>query len=248
MGSSPSGRGHEYPAEPDSAAQFSAFAQRPFHIVPPDEGQTLSGSNDSLPQDQISDDALIAALAAGELTALGPLYDRHAGILFALLVRIVADHGMAEDLLQEVFLRAWQHAHAFDDTRGSVPCWLHSIAHNLAINELRRRHRRPRLASPVTSHASADADILATFVDPTSDPAGDAWCAVRNAKMSETLAQLPSAQRQVLTLYAAGFSQSEIAAHLGEPLGTIKSRMRRALCYLREALPSVGIDAAWPDD
>jgi RNA polymerase sigma-70 factor (ECF subfamily) len=76
----------------------------------------------------------------------------------------------------------------------------------------------------------------------------DAWCAVRNANLARALDQLPPGQREVLTLYAAGFSQSEIAAELGEPLGTVKSRMRRALCRLRKLLPAFGIDAGWPAD
>jgi len=76
----------------------------------------------------------------------------------------------------------------------------------------------------------------------------DAWCAVRDAELAYALDQLPPLQRAVLMLYAQGFSQSEIAAQLGEPLGTVKSRMRRALCRLREALPTLGIDAGWRGD
>jgi RNA polymerase sigma-70 factor (ECF subfamily) len=248
MGLRPPGRRDERPEENDSPTPPRPAAGRRFRLVAPEEGQNPSGPIDPLPEELVSDDALIAALAAGEGAALGSLYDRHARVIFALLVRIVADRDVAEDLLQEVFFRAWQHAHDFDEARGTVPCWLYGIAHNLAFNELRRRQRRPRLTSNVASHASDNPDIFGIYVDPTSDPAGDAWCAVRNAKISEALAGLPPAQRQVLALYAAGFSQSEIAAHLGEPLGTIKSRMRRALCHLRETLPSVGVDAGWPVD
>jgi RNA polymerase sigma-70 factor (ECF subfamily) len=80
------------------------------------------------------------------------------------------------------------------------------------------------------------------------DPASDAWCAVRDAELAHALDQLPPGQRAVLLLYAEGFSQSEIAAKLDEPLGTIKSRMRRALCQLRETLSALGIDAGWRSD
>ena len=125
--------------------------------------------------------------------------------------------------------------------------WLHGIAHHLALNELRRRRRRPQVLAPANEARDA-AEMLADYVDPAADPAGAALCAVRDATMAQTVMALPEAQRAVLTLYAAGFSQTEIAARLGQPLGTIKSSMRRALCQLREALPAAGIDAGWPED
>ena len=93
-----------------------------------------------------------------------------------------------------------------------------------------------------------DGDDYAGCVEPDPDPAVDAWCAARNAGLTQALDQLPPAQRAALAMYAAGYSQSEIAAILGEPLGTIKSRMRRALCHLRQVLPALGIDAGWRSD
>jgi len=195
----------------------------------------------------VPDDALIAALVAGEAEALGPLYDRHAHVVFSVLVRIVGDRDTAEELLQEVFLRAWQQAHAFDETRGTVRTWLYRIAHNLALNELRRRRRRPQLHGRRTGVA-IDAEDGAEPVEQGPDPAVGAWCAARDAGLALALDQLPPAQRAVLALYAAGYSQSEIAVILGEPLGTVKSRMRRALCHLREVLPVLGIDASWRSD
>jgi RNA polymerase sigma-70 factor, ECF subfamily len=217
-----------------------------LRIVPPEAGGDPAGPLGDLPRDIVQDDALIAALAAGEVEALGALYDRHARIVFALLVRIAGDRDAAEEILQEVFLRAWQHAHAFDDTRGTVRSWLCGIAHNLALNELRRRRRRPQLQHrPANAHSDDDD---ARYVDANLDPAVDAWCAVRDAELAHALDQLPPSQRAVLLLYAEGFSQSEIAVRLGEPLGTVKSRMRRALCHLRETLPTLGIDAGWRGD
>ncbi len=201
----------------------------------------------ALPYDTVPDDALIAALVAGDAEALGPLYDRHAHVVFSMLVQIVGDRDTAEDLLQEVFLRAWQQAHVFNETRGSVRNWLYRIAHNLALNELRRRQRRPQVQQGIT-RADPDGDAYARGVEPGPDPAADAWCAVRDARLAYALDQLPPAQRAVLALYAAGYSQSAIAAKLGEPLGTVKSRIRRALCHLREVLPGLGIDASWRND
>ena len=231
----------ETPAEPEPAG-----APR-FWIVPPGMGGDPAGAPGALPPDDVPDDALIAALVAGEVEALGALYDRHGRVVFALILRIAGDRDAAEEILQEVFLRAWQHAHAFDDTRGTVRGWLQGIAHNLALNELRRRRRRPQVQHRPAS-ADPDADDYAGFLEAGPDPAADAWCAVRDAELAHALDQLPPSQRAVLLLYAKGFSQSEIAAELCQPLGTVKSRMRRALCQLREILPTLGVDAGWRSD
>jgi RNA polymerase sigma-70 factor, ECF subfamily len=222
--------------------------ERRFWIVLPEEGEERSEPIDPLPTDIVSDDALIAALVAGETVALGALYDRHATVVFSLLMRILGDRSSAEDLLQDVFLRAWQQAATFDEARGTVRSWLHCIAHTLALNELRRRRRRPQLIEKVPGDAADADDAYAGCVDPAPDPAEDACCAVRDAAVAHALAQLPPAQREVLLLYAAGFSQSEIAAKLDAPLGTVKSRMRRALCHLRQGLSAIGIDDGWPVD
>ena len=230
----------------ETPAQPAATGSPRFRIVPPDIGGVPAAALDTLPHDDVPDVALIAALAAGEVEALGALYDRQARIVFALLLRIVGDRDAAEEILQEVFLRAWQHAHAFDDTRGTVRSWLCGIAHNLALNELRRQRRRPQLQQR-PPNADPD-DDSARHIDVGKDPAIDAWCAVRDAELAHALDQLPAGQREVLLLYAEGFSQSEIAAKLDEPLGTIKSRMRRALCQLRETLSALGIDAGWRSD
>jgi RNA polymerase sigma-70 factor (ECF subfamily) len=217
-----------------------------LRIVPPDDGIDAV-SIDALPPDIVPDDALIAALVAGETEALGALYDRHARVVFSLLLRIIGDRDGAEELLQEVFFRAWQRADAFDETRGTVRGWLYGIAHNLALNELRRRRRRPQVQERLASDDSDTGDF-ARRIEAGSDPAGDAWSAVRDAELAHALDQLPSGQRAVLLLYAEGFSQSEIAEKLGVPLGTVKSRMRRALYHLRDALSSLGTNAGWQSD
>ena len=237
-----------WPREPDSTgeapAQDTSLAAQRLRIVPPAIDDDPGRLRDVLSPDVVPDDALMAALVAGETEALGVLYDRHARVVFSLLVRIVGDRETAEELLQEAFLRAWQQSHTFDEARGTARCWLYGIAHHLALNELRRRQRRPRLQGRAAS-LDPDGDAYAGCVETRPDPAVDAWCAVRDAGLAFALDQLPPGQRAVLALYAAGYSQSEIAAILGEPLGTIKSRMRRALCHLREALPALGIDTGW---
>lgn len=231
----------------EAQTQRTSAGARRLRIVPPENGGDSAALPGALPYDVVPDVALIAALVAGEAEALGALYDRHARVVFSLIVRIAGDRDVAEEILQEVFLRAWQQAHTFDETRGTVRCWLHGIAHNLTLNELRRRQRRPHV-QPRPASADLDLDDFAGCIDADQHPAVDAWCAVRNAGLAHALDQLPPGQRAVLALYAAGFSQSEIATKLGEPLGTVKSRMRRALCHLREVLPALGIDAGWRSD
>jgi RNA polymerase sigma-70 factor, ECF subfamily len=230
----------------EAPAQPAKVEAPRFWVVPPGSGGDPAEVLGALSHDDVPDVALIAALAAGEVEALGALYDRHARIVFALLVRIAGDRDAAEEILQEVFLRAWQHAHAFDDSRGTVRSWLYGIAHNLALNELRRWRRRPQL-QPRPASADPDGDNQEGYIAAGSDPAVDAWCAVRDAQLAHALDQLPPNQRAVLLLYGEGFSQSEIAAKLGEPLGTVKSRMRRALGHLRETLSALGGDG-WRSD
>jgi RNA polymerase sigma-70 factor (ECF subfamily) len=239
---------HQHSAPNDRPAPDSAADRHRLHLVRPDQAAEFVVPRQPLPDDVVPDDSLIAALVAGETVALGALYDRHATVVFSLLMRILGDRSSAEDLLQDVFLRAWQQAATFDEARGTVRSWLHCIAHTLALNELRRRRRRPQLIEKVPGDAADADDAYAGCVDPAPDPAEDACCAVRDAAVAHALAQLPPAQREVLLLYAAGFSQSEIAAKLDAPLGTVKSRMRRALCQLRQGLSAIGIDDGWPVD
>jgi RNA polymerase sigma-70 factor, ECF subfamily len=193
-----------------------------------------------------AEDAVLVERLRGDETgdAMRALYRSYGGELYGFTLNALGDAGAAEEIVQEVFLRAWQHAHAFDDSRGTVRSWLYGIAHNLALNELRRRRRRPQ---PQTRSASADpeGDDYEGQIAADSDPAVDAWCAVRDAELVQALDQLPPSQRAVLLLYGEGFSQSEIAAKLGEPLGTVKSRMRRALGHLRETLSALGGEDGW---
>jgi RNA polymerase sigma-70 factor, ECF subfamily len=181
------------------------------------------------------DEQLIGRLATGDTTALDPLYDRYAGLVFALVLRILGDRQAAEDLLQEVFVRAWQRAGTYQQARGRVTTWLLGIAHNLAIDEVRRRGRRPQ---GVTEREADDADEPLLSV-PSTDPdvADQAWERLRRTRISAALAQLPSAQRAIIELaYFEGYTQSEIAAQLGEPLGTVKTRTRLGLRKLRDML------------
>lgn len=189
----------------------------------------------------LDDAELMRRLANGEPGACAALYDRHADAVHALLVRIVHDRAIAEDLLQETLLRAWQHADSFDRQRGPVRCWLLGIAHNLALNELRRRRRRP---NEIRENPDDDGpSVLGLHPDPTPGPADVAWNGVQEHELRRALDRLQPSQRTAVELYAAGFSQSEIAANLAEPIGTIKSRLRASFRLMRTNLEHVLGDA-----
>ena len=199
-------------------------------------GMLSDGSVDGANRDQ----HLFERLASGDTTALEPIYDAHSPVVFGLLVRIVADRPIAEDLLQDVFVRAWQHTGTYQTTRGRLRSWLLGIAHHLALNELRRQQRRPRPALPPAGTDPGEA--LQARLDPGPAPDEVAWVAVRRQELVEAMEQLSPPQRTVLDLYATGFSQSEIAARLGEPLGTVKTRMRRGVPQLRDILQAHGFE------
>ncbi len=178
-------------------------------------------------------------LVEGDPQAMDVLYDRHSRQVYALLFRIVGDRQTAEDVLQEVFLRAWDRASTFRDSEGAVLSWLLGIAHHLALNELRRRRRRPRHA--MKHEGTQDDDEYHRIPAGDPDPSDQAWERIRRERVDRAMAWLPEPQRLVIDLYATGHSQSEIAVRLNEPLGTVKSRMRRGLQQLRDLLTAEGI-------
>jgi RNA polymerase sigma-70 factor (ECF subfamily) len=189
----------------------------------------------------VGDEALIARLAAGDTAALSLLYDRYAGAVYSLVARIVGDRQVAEDLLQEVFVRVWQRAGTFQGARGKPLTWVLGIAHNLAIDEVRRRRRRPLEADDRDEEGQLIALQALPSVD--SDPSDLAWERLRREQIVAALAQLPEAQRILIELaYFEGYTQSQLAARLGEPLGTIKTRMRLAAQKLRELLRDLALE------
>ncbi len=187
----------------------------------------------SIAQD-VPDRELVRRCTAADERALGALYDRHGRLVYALAYAIVGEAADAEEVVADAFGQAWRTAGDYDPARGTVGAWLTTIARARALDLVRRRGRRRRtleraaqagdqgLAVPVASAEAPDRDL----------ERGEARVLVRGA-----LAALPEAQRRVIELaYFGGLSQSEIAAELRTPLGTVKTRMRAALDKLRATL------------
>ena len=183
-----------------------------------------------------ADESLIALVAEGDDAALGQLYDRYAAAVYSLALRILRDQELAEDVTQEVFLRVWRKAATFTVERGRFATWLLSMTHHLAVDQVRRQRTRPRAA------VSTDELQVRGLPDPGTDIEEESWIRQQRALVRAALAQLSEAQRRPLELaYFGGLTQVEIAALLGDPLGTIKSRMRQGLGTLRRLLHAQGV-------
>lgn len=205
--------------------------------------------------DRDGDGALAARIAAGDETALVEAYDRHGDVIYGSVVRFLRDPEAAAEIVQETFLALWQRAATYDRDAGSLLGWLMRIARNRAIDRLRAAARRPRLVSPPTAFEGQERRSGMEWPEEpgeragTSDPVrlvdgdGPEAVAVRHWTQSAvraSVASLPDGERTVLVLaYDAGLTQSEIADRLGLPIGTVKSRTRRALARLRDALAIV---------
>jgi RNA polymerase sigma-70 factor, ECF subfamily len=167
-------------------------------------------------------------MVRGDHDALAEVYDRHARLLYSLALRIVGRQPDAEDVLQEVFTQVWRQAARYDTSRGTVAGWLVMLTRSRALDRLRRER-----GAPTTDIEWASVDV----VDPGTTVDLQLVTAEQAARVRVALEALPEAQRVPLELgYFEGLSQSAIAARLGVPLGTIKTRMRQALLRLRDAL------------
>ncbi|HKE24027.1 MAG TPA: sigma-70 family RNA polymerase sigma factor [Bryobacteraceae bacterium] len=176
------------------------------------------------------DGDLLARLQRRDPQALAELYDRYGGIVFRLILRMVRDSGTAEDLVQETFLRVWNRAGGFDGERGAVGPWLLAVARNRAIDHLRARGGRAENTIELN-----EIENPALFAAAASDPLH--FDLARHVKRA--LGRLTPQQREAIELaYFEGMSQTEIAERMGQPLGTVKTWMRRALELMREVLPS----------
>lgn len=173
---------------------------------------------------------LVEAVAAGDGDALAVLYDRHGAAVFALCLRILRSSEEAEEVLEDVFWQLWQRADRFQSERGSPLAYLLTLARSRAIERVRTRDRRHRLTERFPEGAKAPSVTPAT-------PLHEALARERQARVRLALAALPDPQREAVELsFLEGLSHPEISSRLGQPLGTIKTRIRAGLLRLRSSL------------
>ena len=176
--------------------------------------------------------ALLPSVARGDVSAFEALYDRYSSTIYALLLRILANADDAQEVLQETFMKAWTSAKMFDAIRGSEVAWLISIARSRGIDRLRSRKIRVEREDEAGREISVQSSFVVHSTGAEQAIQSQERTAVRGA-----LAELPDPQRVALELaYFEGLSQSEIAAKLNEPLGTIKTRMQLGMKKLRDRL------------
>jgi len=164
---------------------------------------------------------VVSAIRSGDESAMAHLYDKYSSIVYSVALRVLADTGAAEDVLQEVFMQLWRNPGAFDASRGNIAPWLAVIARNRAIDSLRRRQ--------------PETDIEDVIVSVEPDMAGDAERSRAMEKVRSALGSMPAPQRSALEMaYFEGLTHTEIAEKTGEPLGTVKTRIRAGLMALRK--------------
>jgi RNA polymerase sigma-70 factor (ECF subfamily) len=177
----------------------------------------------------LSDEAVVALIARSDEVALAELYDRYGRAAFGLALRVLRDESLAEDAVQEAFLGIWRGADRFLPERAKASTWIMTLVHRRAVDLVRREERRR--AEPLP-------DVETTAGGPSA--ADTAWLRLERERVQAALRQLPDQQREAIELaYYGGFTQSQLAERLGEPLGTIKSRMFAGLARLRELLDTI---------
>jgi RNA polymerase sigma factor (sigma-70 family) len=204
------------------APTLVAFRSRPARAAPM-RGRDLA---------HLSDEALVTLVARSDESALAELYDRVGGTAFGLAYRVLRDEALAEDAVQEAFLALWRSAGSFLPERAKASTWILTLVHRRAVDLVRREQRRrtePFEDAPEPLEGSAEEA---------------AWLRYERQRVQTALATLPDQQREAIELaYYGGLTQSELAERLGQPLGTIKSRMFAGLSRLRELLDDSADDA-----
>jgi RNA polymerase sigma factor (sigma-70 family) len=197
--------------------------------MPPSSPQDWSERSRDLSQ-------LLARAGLGDRAAFGTLYDRTSSHLFAVVLRICRDRAQAEDILQEVYVNVWRAASGFDAAQSQPLTWLTSIARNRAIDSLRRAQTQPQLQTGNIAD-DEDSDVYDTTADDSPGPLDLLSRAADARALSNCMQDLSAPQRQSVALaFYDGLSHAEVADKMGEPLGTVKSWVRRALLSLKSCL------------
>lgn len=185
---------------------------------------------------ELSDEALLRAIVAGADWPMEPLYQRYGRILYSLAYRMVADHQVAEDLVQESLLAVWRRADSYSAKSGAVRSWIISILHHRTIDYLRSVRRRSVLKQATWEEVELDESTA------FPDVWDEAWRSVQGGQVRLALLKLSPEQRQVIELaYFQGLTHTEIASGYYIPLGTVKARMRLGLIHLRQILKEMGL-------
>ena len=203
---------------PDTETAISVEAIRSIHKMRTDKDKSNQ-----------EDLGLLSRISDGDQQSLAVLYDKYGRLIYSLTMRIVRNEDEARELQQDVFLQVWHKANLFDNERGTFVTWLVTLAHNKSINTLRsRRYKKSAL------EAKQDiADIIGDETTNHQTPLSDVMENDERRHILAALEQIPEAQRKAIYLsYYEGYSQSEIAEMLGEPIGTIKTRMRNGMMKL----------------
>jgi RNA polymerase sigma-70 factor, ECF subfamily len=181
---------------------------------------------------ELDDEELMHRLVYRDLWAFRTLYDRYGNLVYSAALRVVRDAQIAEDMVQEIFLRIWRKPESYVSQRGRFVTWLTSVTRNRAVDEVRSRGRRFRYET-----ASPEEQEREVPAPDTNDPALTAELADQRRLILAALAQIPAEQRQIIELaYFGGLTQQEIADRLSQPLGTVKTRIRLGMQKLRVAL------------
>ena len=202
----------------------------------PRGGSVFDAPPAPLPTRELEDDELLALTSRGDVRAFEIVYERHCAPAFSLAHRICWEPQTAEEATQEAFLAVWRNAGGYEKSRGSARTWILGIVRHRAIDALRRGRRHDR-------QRAGDED-LAELRGPLSTE-GEVTRREQGNEVQEALRELPTAQRRVIELaYFEGLSQSEIAGLLGDPIGTVKGRMRLALIKLRPLVDGTALTDA----
>lgn len=204
--------------------------------------QTAQNSSSELlvlHRNDIEDEVVIQAITSGAMWAMELLYDRYYRILYSFAYRMVSDHQVAEDLLQEAFMAVWKRSVTYSRQAGTVRSWLFSIMHHRAIDYLRAVKRRAVFNEVTLDEADQDERVA------LADTWDAVWHSVQSHQVREALMSLSTEQRLVIELaYFQGWTHAEIAEGCHLPLGTVKARMRLGLMHLKRALEKMGVHEA----